>query len=272
MECKIKDISLNYEVIGEGKPIIMIHGYSVDHRLMTGCMERIFVNKKNYKRIYVDLPGMGKSETADWIRNADIMLDIVIEFIEKIIPNENFLIAGQSYGGYLSRGIIKKMQSRVDGLLLICPVIVPDSKKRNVPETVVLVKDNDFMSRLSEQEINDLGDDLVVQTEEIYNRYKEEILLGVKAADHDFLERFKQNGYNFSFDVDKLNRKFEKPVLIILGKQDSCVGYKDAWSILDNFSRATFTVLDRGGHNLHVEQEELFNALVNEWLIRIENA
>ncbi|SFC99166.1 hypothetical protein SAMN05421842_11613 [Clostridium uliginosum] len=26
MECKIKNISMNYEVIGEGKPIVMIHG------------------------------------------------------------------------------------------------------------------------------------------------------------------------------------------------------------------------------------------------------
>ena len=32
---------------------------------------------------------MGKSESANWIKNSDIMLDIVIMFIEKIIPNEN---------------------------------------------------------------------------------------------------------------------------------------------------------------------------------------
>jgi hypothetical protein len=27
-----------------------------------------------------------------------------------------------------------------------------------------------------------------------------------------------------------------------------------------------------GGHGLHVEQEELFNALVNEWLDRVEES
>ncbi len=45
MECKIKDISINYEIIGNGKPIIMLHGYSVDHRLMRGCMEPILMIK-----------------------------------------------------------------------------------------------------------------------------------------------------------------------------------------------------------------------------------
>ncbi|MFL0248792.1 alpha/beta fold hydrolase [Clostridium neuense] len=264
MECKIKNISLNYEVIGEGKPIVMIHGYSVDHRLMNGCMERVFVNKNNYKRIYIDLPGMGKSQTADCIENADIMLDIIIELIEKIIPNQNFLLAGQSYGGYLSRGIVKKMQSRVEGLLLICPVIIPDSEKRNVPETVVLVQDSD----LSEKEIKEIDDGLVVQTKKTYRRYKDEILSGVEISNCKFLEKFRQNGYSFSFDVDNLDEKFDKPSLIILGKQDSCVGYKDAWSILDNFPRATFAVIDMGGHNLQVEQVEVFNSLVNDWIMR----
>lgn len=34
MECKIKNISINYEQIGNGRPIIMIHGYYPDSRLM----------------------------------------------------------------------------------------------------------------------------------------------------------------------------------------------------------------------------------------------
>jgi pimeloyl-ACP methyl ester carboxylesterase len=85
MECKIKNILVNYEIIGEGKPIVMIHGYYADNRVMAGCMEPIFSAKDGYKRIYIDLPGMGKSESPEWITNSDTMLDIVIEFIEKII-------------------------------------------------------------------------------------------------------------------------------------------------------------------------------------------
>ncbi|WP_369703956.1 alpha/beta fold hydrolase [Clostridium moutaii] len=69
-----------------------------------------------YKRIYIDLPGMGKTKAEDWIINSDVMLDIVIDFIEKIISNESFLLAGESYGGYLSRGIVYKIANRVNGL------------------------------------------------------------------------------------------------------------------------------------------------------------
>lgn len=54
------------------------------------------------------------------------------------------------------------------------------------------------------------------------------------------------------------------------GRQDSCVGYKDAWGILEDYPRATFAVLDRSGHNLQLESEELFHSLVKEWLYRVE--
>ncbi|NNU77882.1 alpha/beta fold hydrolase [Clostridium estertheticum] len=255
--------------MGNGKPIVMLHGYYVDHRLMTGCMEPLLKAKEDHKRIYIDLPGMGKSESANWIKNSDIMLDIVIMFIEKIIPNENFLLVGESYGGYLARGVIYRMVDKIDGVLLICPAIFADYNKRDVPQHVVLVKDNSLLSKLTIEEAEDFNSGAVVQSEEIYKRYENEIMSGVKIANSQFLQTLQQNGYAFSFKVDKLNNKFNKPVLILLGKQDDCAGYKDSWSILENFKRATFAVLDMAGHNLQIEQPEVFNSLVNEWLVRV---
>lgn len=263
MEYKIKDIKINYEIIGKGKPIIMVHGYSVDHRVMKGCMEPIFNDKSGYKRIYIDLPGMGKSSSANWITNADKMLDILVDFIEEVIPNENFLLAGESYGGYLSRGIAYKMSNKIDGILLICPVIIADSKKRNVNKHTVL-------SKLSSEDAKDFKSDLVIQSEKICEKYKNEVLSGIEISDNEFLRNFKENGYQFSFNVDKVSKKFNKPTLILLGRQDSCVGYKDAWNILEDFPRATFAILDRAGHNLQIEQEKLFDSLVTEWILRVE--
>jgi len=272
MECKIKNLSINYETIGEGKPIVMIHGYYPDHRLMMGCMEPIFRVNDGYRRIYIDLPGMGKSESAEWINNSDIMLDIVIEFIEKVILKENFLLVGESYGGYLTRGLVYKMQDRIDGVALICPLIIPEYNKRNVPEHAVLVKDDILLAELTSEEAEDFNSSMVVQSEKIYERYQSEIMSGVNIANSDFLQSLMKNGYGFSFDVDEINKKFDKPTLMLLGKQDNCVGYKDAWNVLENFPRATFTILDRAGHNLQIEQEELFNSLINEWLVRVNES
>jgi pimeloyl-ACP methyl ester carboxylesterase len=270
MECKIKNVSINYEIIGSGRPIVMLHGYYVDYRVMAGCMEPLFKDKEGYKRVYIDLPGMGKSGSAGWIANSDDIIEVITEFIEKIIPDENFLLAGQSYGGYLARGVLYKMTGRVDGVLLICPVIIADNEKRNVPDHVVLVKDENLLSRLSAEEAEDFSSGSVVQSERIYERSKNEVMAGVELADSKFLQSIRKNGYGFSFDVDNLKEKFKGPSLLLLGKQDDCVGYKDCWSILDNFSRATFAVLDTAGHSLQIEQEEVFNSLVKEWLKRVD--
>ncbi len=129
-----------------------------------------------------------------------------------------------------------------------------------------------LLSKLIPEDAENFNSMAVIQSNIIYERYKNEIMSGVKTADIGFLESLKENGYEFSFDVDKINKKFDKPALILLGKQDSSVGYKDAWNILENFPRATFAVLDKAGHNLQIEQGELFNSLINEWLIRVEES
>ena len=269
MKCNIKNTLINYEIIGEGKPIIMIHGYYADNRVMAGCMEPIFSGKNDYKRLYIDLPGMGKSESSEWITTSDDILDVVVDFIEKIIPNENFLIAGNSYGGYIARGVMYKMMDRVDGIALICPVVIPEYKKRNLPENIVLVSNNELLSRLTLDDKEDLNSSMVVQSERIYERYQNEVMSGVKIANVEFLQNIMKNGYGFSYDLEKIDKKFNKPALILLGRQDDCVGYKDALNLLDKFPRATFSVLDSAGHNLQIEQEEVFNSLINEWIERV---
>ena len=39
---------------------------------------------------------------------------------------------------------------------------------------------------------------------------------------------------------------------------------------VENYPRASFAMLDRAGHNLPIEQEALFTALVSEWVGRVE--
>ena len=52
---------VHYVEYGSGKPVFNIHGYEVDHRMMTGALEPIFERREGYRRIYVDLPGFGQT-------------------------------------------------------------------------------------------------------------------------------------------------------------------------------------------------------------------
>jgi len=268
MDLVINGLTVHYVSIGEGFPILMLHGYKVDHRVMTGCMEPVFQETPSFRRVYIDLPGMGQTKRADWIKNADAMLNLILEFIERVMPGERLLVAGESYGGYLARGLVRKLGSRVAGLLLICPVIHPALEDRTLPERASLATDSSLLERLSPEEAKSASESLVVQTEPVWQRFKDEVLSGIAVADTAYLKAYRDNGYAFSFDVDRMETPCPAPALFLMGRQDDVVGYRDAWSILENYPRATLAVLDRAGHSLQIEQADLFNALVREWLAR----
>lgn len=268
MICELEKITVHYKTFGAGKPILLLHGFSPDHRLMAGCMEPVFQDKESWQRIYIDLPGMGKTKGEDWLKGSDEMLEVLLKFIDKVIPDQHFLLAGESYGGYLARGILSKRFNWVDGIAFICPMILPNHFERKLPPHTVIYRDETFLSTLGEDECNEFTSIAIVQDQYNWERFQDEIMSGVEVADHSFLQKIKRQ-YSFSFDVDKVLTPYDKPVLFMLGRQDSYTGYRDAWSILEHYPRATFAVLDRAGHNLQIEQRDLFNALVNEWLDRV---
>lgn len=195
--CKVSQAELYYEEKGSGRPIVMIHGFTPDHRLMSGCMEPVFEKREGWRRIYLDLPGMGRSRNYADIESTDGMLDAVLELIDKLIPESNFAVAGESYGGYLTRGIIARRSQRVEGAALICPMVVPD-KERALPPHTVFYEDPMLIAELQPEEYADFRSMGVVLDRRAWERYAEEIVPGCRLADAAFWTRF-GSGMGFLF-------------------------------------------------------------------------
>lgn len=271
MECELEDLTIHYEMIGEGRPIVMLHGWPCDHRYMVSDMEPLFVQRNGWKRIYPDLPGMGKTPGMNWITTQDQVLEIVLKFIDQVIPGQHFAVAGISYGGYLARGVVYRRSAFMDGLLLMVPVVQPDDAKATLPAHITLVEDSALISEMEPERVEGFQAIAVVQSRKYLDYMKANMYPAFEIADHKFLGKLREH-YAFSFDVDKLPEPFAKPTLILTGRQDSFCGYVDAWGILENYPRGTFAILDRAGHGFELEQENLFRALVSEWLDRVEEA
>jgi pimeloyl-ACP methyl ester carboxylesterase len=269
MECRLEDIPLYYEVVGEGRPIIMLHGWPLDHRHMMSELEPVFQHRDGWKRLYPDLPGMGRTPGRNWITHQDQMLDIALDFIDSVIPGQRFVVAGTSYGGYLARGVVHERSGLMDGLLLAVPVIHADESERTLPPAVTLVEDPALILELKPTEAEAMQGIAVVQSRELLEWLRANVFPAIEAADQAFLSTVREN-YAFSFDVDQLPEPFAGPTLILMGRQDGVCGCRDAWGIMEDYPRATFAVLDRAGHGLAVEQRCLFNALVDDWLDRVD--
>jgi len=176
MHFNFANSKIYYEAHGEGIPVICIHGYFLDHRVMTGCLEPVFSQLNGYKRIYMDLPGMGKSIPGDDIKSGDNIYYVLKNFVEKITNNCSYVLIGESYGVYLSRRLIKEHMDRIPGLELICPVIAPSKSARKLPDKFVIYEDSDFSEKLSKNEkdfYNQIG---VLFSKSNFERVKEEII------------------------------------------------------------------------------------------------
>lgn len=261
-------MSIYHKVIGEGYPVVMLHGWTLDHQVMLHAMEPLFQNRNSWKRIYIDLPGMGHSEAQSSIQNSNDMLEAILRLLEELIPNQPFILCGNSYGAYIARGIARSKQEMVRGLLLMAPMTVPEFDERLVPPQTVLKRDIDLISSLSPEDADEFCSMGVVQGQTEWKRFQNEILLPSKQTNNEYLNHIRQNGYGFTFDISS---KLEYPTLIITGRQDNVVGYHDAWRLIEDYPRATFAVLDMAGHNLQIEQNDVFNALVHNWLDRLES-
>ncbi|WP_328323389.1 alpha/beta hydrolase [Kribbella sp. NBC_00382] len=260
-------MALHHVSFGEGTPVLALHGWTPDHRLMTGCLEPIFANRPGYRRLYPDLPGMGKS-AADGIDSSDGIMAALREYIDNEIGAEPFILIGESYGGYLARGLVAERPDQILGLGLICPIgVALEHAERTVPEHVVLESDPAVLATLTPEQLADFTEIAVLQTADVLRQYQEDVEPGLDAADLRAMARIRRN---WALTIaPESGPVYTRPSLILCGHQDSVTGHVDQYALLPHYPRASYAVLDRAGHNLQIEQPALLGVFVNDWLERI---
>jgi pimeloyl-ACP methyl ester carboxylesterase len=248
--------------MGSGRLVVVLHGLGNDHRVPEAGLEPVFTGRPGWKRVYLDLPGHGLSPGEDWIQSNDDMVAAVVHFIDSTFPSESFSIVGHSYGGYLARGVVHHLSSRVDGLLLWVPSTYPRSE-RILPKRAVLVEDLNVWAELKSEEERFYGDVFVVRGQDSVDVIRNLLVPAAKLVNESFVSRISDSV--LSFDAE--NPQFTKPTLIVCGRHDFVAGYQNNWSLLEKYARGSLAVLDGAGHALGIpEQREMFRRLVGHWI------
>ncbi|KAK4494727.1 hypothetical protein PRZ48_014083 [Zasmidium cellare] len=270
--------ALAAQIEGQGLPVLVIHGWEISGAVEAHDLEPIFDNLNGYRRVYVDLPGMGKTPANGIKSLGDIFIQLSA-FVEKHILPSRFVVTGSSCGAYFARAIAYKYAEVVDGLLLRVPLVEPENSKRDLDDFTPAIGDEKLLASLGDAEVEKLGD-VPVQTSEyidVFRRRLVDIVLpAVEASDSAVLGAIRNdpNLYRLSVGMHSTETPFLKPTLILTGRQDSVVGYRDSWPLLKAYPRASYVALDRADHGLPVDKHEtnLFRALVANWLQRVEEA
>ena len=258
MECRINDVVLNYVDHGAGVPLVALHGAGVDHREIEGAVEAI-VPGARLRRIYPDLPGMGRS-TAVGLTSNDDVVSILADFIDRLGVGPVMLL-GHSYGAYLARGIAGRRPEMVLGLALLCPVA---EESRLVPDHTVVRQDPAANDELQPDQRAGFEEYFVVRTPATARRYRDFVVPGTTLVDEDALQRIFAG-----WAVDVGFSAFPGPTLIVAGRCDSTVGCADAIQLLESYPRATLAVIAETGHALVHEQPDVLAGLLMDWCGRV---
>lgn len=264
--CVVTKGSINYEVIGHGFPIVMMHSLGTDYRSMKSWLEPIFNNVQGFQRIYIDLPAHGQSEINDNVNSSDDMLLNILDFIDSVIPNQMFSLIGFSFGGYLAQGVLHSRREQVKSICLLAPAL--HVKERNLPKKVIFSKDACKVNRLDSDTKTAFETLIIYQNNDCLKLFLEEIQPGRVLANKKFLmSDWKEKRYLFSIEPFSDVCFLPQSALFILGKHDSICGYMDHFHLLEKFPNASYIVLNQAGHMLHIEKRELVQGLIRDWLI-----
>jgi pimeloyl-ACP methyl ester carboxylesterase len=255
--------------MGEGIPILFLHGFGNDHQSLLLSVGPLFERRPGYRRLHVDLPGFGESPPDPSIDSSDATVEFILELIDAVIGDEPFLLVGQSWGAYLARAIVAERRNQVLGVALDIPVVIATHADRDVAPAVILREDPGTLDGVGLVDAAEFRQIAVIVDGPAWDSFATTVLAAEAVADGPTLERLGQR-YAFTTDVDAIGEPFDRPSLIVVGRQDSVVGYRDALRLLDRFPRATFAILDAAGHLLEGERPALFAALVDDWIDRVE--
>lgn len=251
-------MKLNHKIIGEGQPLIILHG-------LFGMLDNWQTLGKrwteNYQVILVDLRNHGHSPH-DPELNYTVMMEDLEELTDDLFLDEINII-GHSMGGKLA---MKFAQTYPE---LMNKLVVADIGPRKYPihhhqilEGLQSVQLDKMKSRqdVKDQLSHYINQDHIIQffLKNLY--WKEKGILAWRFN----LESVGNNIQNVGDDL--LHQKFEKPTLFIRGGNSNYIVDEDIPAIETAFPASRIATIPNAGHWLHAENPQLFFKLVDDFL------
>ena len=260
MECRVNGVAVQFAEHGAGIPLVALHGAGVDHREIEAAVEAT-VPATGYRRIYPDLPGMGRSGAEGLTGNNDVVA-LLGELIDHLAGGPALLL-GHSYGAYLARGVAAGRPELVQGLALLCPV---GEGSADVPDLNAVRQDADAYAELAPTQRKGFDEYFVVRTAATARRYRDHVLPGTTLVDEAALGRI------FADWAVGTGATFAGPTLIVAGRRDSFAGWAHAAALVERYPRAALAVIEDAGHAVMHERPDLLATLLGDWLDRARSS
>lgn len=250
MVISFKNTEIFYTVQGEGRPVILLHGFLESSDIWKNFISRLSPDRKI---ICIDLPGHGNSGCLGEVHTMDLLAEAVFTVAENL-SLQNALLLGHSMGGYVCMAILEKYPALADGIILLNSTPARDSpeKKESRDRAITLAEKN--KSAFVSMAINNLlPPDQHQKFQKELNELKSRALHfpvdGITAA---------LRGMKVRPDRQNILKDFSYRKVIIAGKRDPVLDYNEMKNISTRCN--TELISCNGGHLSYMEDpNELLN-------------
>ena len=122
----VNDIRLAYERRGKGTPLVLLHGYPLDHHLWDEVAPLL---EDTFDLIIPDLRGFGGSSTIDSFYSMEDMASDIAALLDHLGIQKSAIV-GHSMGGYVALAFARLYPERVSGLGLVSSQVLSDPEDR----------------------------------------------------------------------------------------------------------------------------------------------
>lgn len=235
--------TLNYQVMGEGEPVVLVHGLSGSGRWWGKNVQEL---ARHFRVYVVDLPGFGSSHARGraWMRGGQFVLGEAAHVLLHWLDAqrlERFHLIGHSMGGYIGADLAAHFPERVERLVLVdaaaVPIRQPLARSALRLASTVSYLPADFLPVL-------VSDSLKAGPLTLFSAIREIL----------------------ASDITEKLAEIQADLLIVWGEHDTLLPVSMGQELHRRLPSARFVVIDGAGHNPMWDKPEIFNPLVMRFL------
>lgn len=231
----IEGINISYDCVGEGVPIILLHGWGANKNTFRSLAEYLSDRFKVYS---IDLPGFGDTEIGLPLNLFEVT-DIIHQFCNEM-NIDNPILLGHSYGGRI--GIIYASKYKVRKLILVSSAGIKEHlnfKKRMKIKIYKLLKKHHINIKMGSKDYIDS------------DNVKRRML--IDAVNTDLIR--------------EMNKIDNVEVLLIYGENDKTTPLEIARKIEANIKNSALVTIENAEHFPYLEQPTIFKLILDSFLV-----
>ncbi len=262
-EVSVNGLKLYYEIEGEGEPVVLIPGFSAGRWIW---FKQTADLARNFRVVVFDPRGISASDKPEGPQTISLLADDVAHLLQTL-GIESAHIVGASFGGFVAQEFALKYPAMTRKLVLCCTSFGGPNHVAPAVETLQALASTKGLNseeRMRENLLLAFSPEYVrTEVEEIDRIVRLRAMNDV--PEHIYLSQLQAA---MSFNAEARIEEIRSPTLVLSGNADTIVPVQNSRNLAAKIPGAELRIVEGGSHTFFIEQSELFNGLITEWLSR----